>query len=93
MKRDIDQTLTSWKEKAYRKPLIIRGARQVGKTWSVCEFGSRHFETFIRLDFERDRSIHKIFDGDLATRRLIMEIEIYAGKRIRPGKTAEEQFG
>lgn len=87
MKRDIDRTLTSWKDKTSRKPLIIRGARQVGKTWSVGEFGSRHFETFIRLDFERDRSIHKIFDGDLATRRLIMEIEVYAGKRISPGKT------
>ena len=87
MKRDIDLTLTAWKGKAAKKPLIIRGARQVGKTYSISDFGNCHFETFIRLDFERDRSLHKIFDGDLATNRLIMEIEIAAKKKISPGKT------
>ncbi len=87
MERNINIKLVKWKTNKFRKPLIIRGARQVGKTYSVCEFGKNHFEKFIRLDFERDRSVHRIFEGDLSTEKLIMEIEIHAYTRIFPGKT------
>ncbi|MBU1341329.1 MAG: ATP-binding protein [Proteobacteria bacterium] len=87
MKRNIDSKLVEWKKSDFRKPLVIRGARQVGKTYSVCEFGENYFETFIKLDFERDRTSHRIFDGDLTTQKLIVELEVHANKRITPGKT------
>ncbi|MDA3788256.1 MAG: ATP-binding protein [Desulfobacula sp.] len=87
MKRDIDTNLVEWKKSEFRKPLIIRGARQVGKTYSVCRFGESHFETFIKLDFERDRTSHRIFQGDLSAETLVLEIEVHSGTRIDPGKT------
>ncbi|SDU57118.1 ATP-binding protein [Desulfobacula phenolica] len=87
MKRDIDTQLVEWKKSEFRKPLVIRGARQVGKTYSVCRFGETHFETFIKLDFERDRTIHRIFEGDLSTEKMILELEVHANISITPGKT------
>ena len=87
MKRDIDTNLVDWKKSEFRKPLIIRGARQVGKTYSVCRFGENHFETFIKLDFERDRTSHRIFQEDLSAEKLILEIEVHSDTRIDPGKT------
>jgi len=87
MKRDIDTKLVEWKAGAFRKPLVIRGARQVGKTYSVCKFGEKYFENLIKLNFERDRTLHRIFQGDLSTQKLILELEIYANTRITPGKT------
>ena len=87
MKRNFDAKLVKWGKTEFRKPLMIRGARQVGKTYSVCKFGKNHFETFIKLDFERDRTVHRIFQGDLRTENLIRELEIHTNTRIRPGKT------
>ncbi len=87
MKRNIDHTLLEWKKYEFRKPLIIRGARQVGKTYSVKAFGSNHFDNYVIFDFERDRSIHLIFDGDLAPRKLLAALEIHANSRIIAGKT------
>ena len=87
MKRDIDTNLVDWKKSEFRKPLIIRGARQVGKTYSVCRFGENHFETFIKLDFERDRTSHRIFQEDLSAEKLVLEIEVHSNTRIDPGKT------
>ena len=69
MEREIDAKLVAWKKSEFRKPLMIRGARQVGKTFSVSRFGENHFQTFIKLDFERDRTSHKIFDGDLFVKK------------------------
>jgi len=87
MKRDIDTKLLEWKKSEFRKPLIIRGARQVGKTYSVCKFGENYFETFIKLDFEQDRTIHKIFQEDLSAEKLVREIEVHSNTTIDPGKT------
>ncbi len=87
MERQIDTKLLDWKKSEFRKPLIIRGARQVGKTFSVSGFGANHFEAFIKIDFERDRTSHKIFEGDLSAKRLLSELEIHANKLIIPGKT------
>jgi len=70
MDREIDSKLLDWKTQSYRKPLIIRGARQVGKTYSVSTLGNTCFESFIKLDFERNRSIHKIFNQDLSVQQI-----------------------
>lgn len=87
MKRTIDAKLAEWKTSRFRKPLIIRGARQVGKTYSVTRFGQARFDTFLSIDFERDRSIHQIFEQDLSADRLIMELEVWFNTRIVPGTT------
>jgi uncharacterized protein len=87
MKRAIDQKLADWKTSRFRKPLIIRGARQVGKTYSVTRFGQTRFDTFLSIDFERDRTIHRIFEQDLSADRLIMELEVLFNTRIVPGAT------
>lgn len=87
MIRDIDKRFSQWKVSGFRKPLVVRGARQVGKTYSVCEFGKSHFEAFVQLDLERDRSLHRIFEGDLLAERLIRELEIHVNQRITPGQT------
>lgn len=87
MIRDIDKRFLEWTGSSFRKPLVVRGARQVGKTYSVCEFGKTHFEAFVRLDLERDRTLHRIFEGDLSAERLVRELEIHVNQRIIPGKT------
>lgn len=87
MKRNITEKLITWKDSPSRKPLIIRGARQVGKTYAVKEFGKEHFSSLVVLDFERDRSLIPIFEKDLNPQKIIFELEIYAGKRIIPGIT------
>jgi len=87
MDRNIDLKLSDWKTQAFRKPLIIRGARQVGKTYSVSTFGKTCFESFIKLDFERNRSIHKIFNQDLSVQQIIRDIEIFSEQKITAGKT------
>ncbi len=87
MKRTIDSKLIKWKTQTFRKPLIIRGARQVGKTFSISQFGETSFKSIIKLDFERNRSIHKIFDQDLSVQKIIQDIEIFSETKIIPGKT------
>ncbi|MBN2441482.1 MAG: ATP-binding protein [Spirochaetales bacterium] len=87
MKRLIDQKLIQWRDSEYRKPLIIRGARQVGKTYSVRYFGTTQFKTFITIDFEKQRSAHALFNVDLDPLKIIMELEAYCNQRIIPGET------
>lgn len=87
MKRRIDIELTEWQNSKFRKPLIIRGARQVGKTHSITVFGQRHFQDFAIFDFERDTTLHRIFEGDLDPVTICMKLEIHAAKRIVPGET------
>ncbi len=65
MEHEIDAKLVGWKKSEFRKPLMIRGARQVGKTFSVSRFGENHFETFVKLDFERDRTGRKVLHVNL----------------------------
>lgn len=87
MKRNISNVLVSWKDSTSRKPIIIRGARQVGKTYSIKEFGSEHFSNVVTLDFERDRSLAVIFEKDLDPKKIIFDLEIHTGSRIVPGET------
>ncbi len=87
MKRLIDNDLKEWKDARQRKPLIIRGARQVGKTWSVREFGKTHFETLVVADFERTPALGRVFEGDLSAVRITADLEILLRQKIVPGKT------
>ena len=87
MKRIIDNKLLQWKLRKKRKPLVLRGARQVGKTYSVTAFGHDQFETLVQIDFELDRGLSRIFDGDLSPKSLALQLEAYTGKTIEPGRT------
>ena len=87
MKRFIDQELKRWKDGSRRKPLILRGARQVGKTYSVRQFGKDYFDNVALVDLERNRGWHRIFDGDLNAKRICADMEIVLNQKISPGKT------
>ena len=87
MKRKISEKLVAWKSNPLRKPLLIRGARQVGKTWSVLEFANEHFKGNIQhFNFEKNPDIHSIFDQNLESHRILSELELVLGKRIVPGQ-------
>jgi predicted AAA+ superfamily ATPase len=86
MKRNITEKLISWKNNTTRKPLIIRGARQVGKTYTVLDFCKNHFDGNIHhFNFEKFPELHSIFDQNLDSKRIIAELELTTGKKIVPG--------
>lgn len=87
MQRFIEVQLKRWKDGARRKPLILRGARQVGKTWSVKEFGKSSFESQLVVDLERNPQLRKLFDGDLSAARICSDLEVLLRQKITPGKT------
>ncbi len=87
MRRFIDDQLRQWRDSVRRKPLILRGARQVGKTWSLKEFGKSCFESVLLVDLERNLSLRKLFDGDLGAVRICADLEVLLRQKITPGKT------
>lgn len=87
MQRRIDAKLLEWKNSDRRKPLIVRGARQVGKTWSVKKLGSHHFANTVHMDLEKNRDFHLLFQTDLDPKSLIRGIEVMLKTRVIPGKT------
>ena len=87
MRRLITDKLLVWKDCPNRQPLIIRGARQVGKTHSVEAFGAQEFQNVVKIDFEKLVSARKIFDGDLAPDRLVRLLSASTDQDIVPGKT------
>lgn len=86
MKRLAEQQVLEWKASSRRKPLIIRGARQVGKTWLVENFLAKQFESFVKIDLEKRRDLHPHFEGNLEPKALLAYLELEAG-RIIPGRT------
>jgi len=86
MKRIVEKKMLAWKTSNRRKPLIIRGARQVGKTWLVENFLAKKFESFIKIDFEERSDLHAYFSGNLDPKQILESLEIAIG-RITPGKT------
>lgn len=83
MERLVTEKLLKWKNNEKRKPLIVRGARQVGKTYSITEFGEKHFAGNIHvIDLEKKPALRKVFQKDLDPKRIISELEINLDKRI-----------
>ncbi|NLP47669.1 MAG: ATP-binding protein [Clostridiales bacterium] len=82
MYRKAMENLQSWRLKSGRKPLIIRGARQVGKTWLMKKFGASEYENTVYLNFENNRLLEDLFTGDYDIERLITGLELFAGKPI-----------
>ena len=78
------EKLLKWKQSKRRKPLIIEGARQVGKTWLMKEFGKQAYTDAIYINFDSNSRMAELFASDLDTDRLIMGLELYAGHKIDP---------
>jgi len=82
MKRDLNQKLIEWKSSQIRKPLIIQGARQVGKTWLMKNFGEQNFEKYVYLNFESSTRLKDLFLADYNIQRIIAAIEIETNQKI-----------
>lgn len=87
MYRTAIEKLCKWKEGKNRKPLIIEGARQVGKTWLIKEFGRKAYADFVYINFDANSRMAELFAADLNVDRLVMGIELYIGRTIEPGNT------
>jgi hypothetical protein len=87
MNRLLIQGMVAWKNSKNRKPLIIQGARQVGKTWLMKEFGKREFEQVVYLNFESSSRLSQLFTIDFNIERIITIIEIETNQKIIPKTT------
>ncbi len=85
-KRKIDSDLLTWKNESRRKPLLLRGARQVGKSTAVREL-SKQFEYFVEINFDDFKAIHKLFEGNLFPKEICRNISGFVDIPIIPGKT------
>ncbi len=81
------EKLLKWKESKRRKPLIIEGARQVGKTWLMKEFGRQAYADTVYINFDSNSRMAELFASDLDTDRLLMGLELYAGRKINSDNT------
>ena len=87
MKRLIENKLLDWKNSKRRKPVILRGARQIGKTWIVKDFGDRHYKNVVIIDFEKERELHSFFETSLDPKSIKQSIEIIKKTKIIPEET------
>lgn len=81
------ENLLKWKDSKRRKPLIIEGARQVGKTWLMKEFGKRCYSDTVYINFDSNSRMAELFASDLDISRIITGLEIYTGQKIDPDNT------
>jgi len=80
--------LNSWANKPQGKPLIIRGARQIGKSWSVLNLGNAYFKgKFIEINLEKNPSLYKVFKQDFIPSRIVKDLELILNIDIEAGKT------
>ncbi|MHB8124027.1 MAG: ATP-binding protein [Desulfitobacteriaceae bacterium] len=87
MFRQAMEDLKKWKDNPNKKPLIIRGARQVGKTWLMREFGRSNFDHTVYINFDGNERMNELFSGDMDVRRIITGLELEVGFRINPENT------
>ncbi len=87
MKRDLYARLLSWKSSPRRKPLVLQGARQVGKTWLLKAFGNSEYDHLASFNFDEDPGLDDLFQGSLEPSTLIERLSAYDNERIKPGAT------
>ena len=87
LERKIDSQLLYWKEHLRGKALLVKGARQVGKTTSIRHFARRHYEHFIEINFEKTPSARQAFEGDLDARTVLINLSAMGFSPLVPGKT------
>ena len=87
MQRDAIKNLILWKDSFSRKPLVVYGMRQVGKTWLIKEFGSRQYKNTAYVSFDNNQTAKNIFSKDFDIARIIQELEILTNMKILPQET------
>jgi len=87
MERSVFAKLRKWKSSPRRKPLVLRGARQVGKTWAMKAFGASEYEETLYLNFERDKHLQNLFDQDFDLDRILLAFQVQTGIVPKPDKT------
>lgn len=87
MERTLIHELLVWKEKENRKPLILKGVRQCGKTYLLKDFGNRYYDNVAYFNFEETDSLSSVFEKDYDTKRIILELELFLGRAIKPEST------
>lgn len=87
IKRDILDELIAWKNQARHKPLLLQGARQIGKSWLMEYFGREYFEYWVKFDFDRNPELKSVFRQTKEPLRLLKELSLYCDSPILPGKT------
>ena len=86
LERNIDADLINWRNETERKPLLVRGARQVGKSSSIRKLGES-FDSFLEVNFEEHKTVHFLFEGDLTPQNLCENLSVMFDTEIEPGKT------
>ena len=87
MEREFYQKLIKWKQSQFRKPLVLRGARQVGKTYILTDFAKREYVDSVYINFDENPHFMSFFDENLDPDRIIKELGIYFKKKISPHTT------
>ncbi|MCM1257095.1 MAG: ATP-binding protein [Roseburia sp.] len=87
MERNAIKDLIQWKASEERKPLVLKGARQVGKTWLMKEFGQNYYEHSVYFNFDEEEELKSIFETNKNPQRIIELLSLIAGEKILPGET------
>lgn len=87
MKRFILDELIKWKNSKYRKPLILKGARQIGKTYILKQFGEENYENVAYFNFDHDEELYNLFENTKNPKRILEQLSFVCGKAIKPEKT------
>ncbi len=87
MERHIMKQLLNWKNSPYRKPLILKGVRQVGKTWILKEFGRQFYENTAYFNFDENEEYRQFFETTKDVNRILQNLMLVSGQKILPEKT------
>ena len=87
IKRDIINDFMRWKDEKHRKPILLTGARQIGKTWAMLEFGKECFDYFALFDFDRHPELKSVFQTSKDPYRIIKDLALYCDVPLLEGKT------
>ena len=87
LRRDAIQNMINWKNDDERKPLVLRGARQVGKTWLMKEFGKNHYNNFVYFNFDEEDELKSVFETNKNPQRIIELLSMINGEKILPEET------
>lgn len=87
LKRNVIQELIKWKASEERKPMVLKGARQVGKTWLMKEFGQSCYESYVYFNFDEEEELKSIFEKNKNPHRIVELLSMISGKKILPGNT------
>ena len=87
IRRNIIDRLVSWKDASDRKPLILMGARQVGKTWIMKEFGNLYFKNVVYVNFDLEKEVYSFFESSKNPQRIVQNLSLYYSTNIVTGDT------